>query len=104
MRVIRKVAKVPPLYRYKPLHFRVAYRLRIYPLITVSYGREMYRRDKQTIIIEEPPIARLLFADTRMAWLWLPLRLYLGWAWWEAGWHKFVDPKWMDTGEALLSY
>jgi thiosulfate dehydrogenase [quinone] large subunit len=24
--------------------------------------------------------------------------------WWEAGWHKFVDPKWMDTGEALLNY
>ena len=60
--------------------------------------------NKETIIIEEPPIARLLFADARLAWLWLPLRLYLGWAWWKAGWHKFIDPKWMDNGEALLSY
>ena len=55
-------------------------------------------------MIEEPRLARLIFADTRFGWLWLPLRLYLGWAWLEAGWHKFVDPKWMGTGEALLEY
>jgi thiosulfate dehydrogenase [quinone] large subunit len=24
--------------------------------------------------------------------------------WFEAGWHKLVDPKWMGTGEALLNY
>jgi thiosulfate dehydrogenase (quinone) large subunit len=24
--------------------------------------------------------------------------------WFEAGWHKFGDPKWMDTGEALLNF
>jgi thiosulfate dehydrogenase [quinone] large subunit len=52
----------------------------------------------EAVRIEEPRVARLLFADTRFAWLWLPLRLYLGWAWWEAGWHKFVDPKWFDGG------
>ncbi|MGH7927910.1 MAG: DoxX family protein [Candidatus Binatia bacterium] len=60
--------------------------------------------DKEAFIIEEPRVSRLLFADTRFAWLWLPLRLYLGWLWWEAGWHKFVDPKWLGSGEALLSY
>jgi thiosulfate dehydrogenase (quinone) large subunit len=60
--------------------------------------------NREAVMIEEPRIARLLFADTRFAWLWLPLRLYLGWVWWEAGWHKFVDPKWMDGGQALLEY
>ena len=55
-------------------------------------------------IIEEPRISKAIFGDTRLGWLWLPFRLYLGWAWWEAGWHKFVDPKWFDTGEALLSF
>jgi hypothetical protein len=60
--------------------------------------------NREAVMIEEPRIARLLFADTRFAWLWLPLRLYLGWAWWEAGWHKFVDPKWIDGGQALLEY
>jgi thiosulfate dehydrogenase (quinone) large subunit len=56
------------------------------------------------INIEEPRFARLVFGDPRFGWLWLPLRLYLGWSWWEAGWHKFVDPKWMGTGEALLEF
>lgn len=62
------------------------------------------KANEERVIIEEPRLARLIFADTRFGWLWLPLRLYLGWAWWEAGWHKFVDPKWMGTGEALLEY
>jgi thiosulfate dehydrogenase (quinone) large subunit len=56
------------------------------------------------VSIEEPRLARLVFSDPRFGWLWLPLRLYLGWSWWEAGWHKFVDPKWMGTGEALLEF
>jgi len=56
------------------------------------------------VSIEEPRLARLVFGDPRFGWLWLPLRLYLGWSWWEAGWHKFVDPKWMGTGEALLEF
>jgi thiosulfate dehydrogenase [quinone] large subunit len=49
-------------------------------------------------------LRRVLIADTRFAWLRVPLRLYLGWRWWEAGWHKFIDPKWIGSGEALLSY
>ena len=58
----------------------------------------------ETGTIEEPRVARLLFSDPRFGWLWLPLRLYLGYMWFEAGWHKFVDPKWMGSGEALLEY
>jgi thiosulfate dehydrogenase [quinone] large subunit len=60
--------------------------------------------NKDAVMMEEPRIARLLFADSRFAWLWLPLRLYLGWTWWDAGWHKFVDPKWIDGGQALLEF
>jgi thiosulfate dehydrogenase [quinone] large subunit len=56
------------------------------------------------INIEEPRFARLVFGDPRFGWLWLPLRLYLGWSWWEAGWHKFIDPKWIGSGEALLEF
>jgi thiosulfate dehydrogenase [quinone] large subunit len=59
---------------------------------------------EERVVIEEPRLARLIFADTRFGWFWLPLRLYLGWAWFEAGWHKVIDPKWMGTGEALLEY
>jgi len=31
-------------------------------------------RPKEATQIPEPPIARFLFADTRMAWLWLIVR------------------------------
>ncbi|HEU5228553.1 MAG TPA: DoxX family protein [Ktedonobacteraceae bacterium] len=40
--------------------------------------------------IEEPPIARFLFADTRMAWLWLIVRLYVGYEWITASWEKLT--------------
>jgi thiosulfate dehydrogenase [quinone] large subunit len=54
--------------------------------------------------VEDPPLARLLFSNTRMAWFWLVVRLYVGWAWLEAGLHKLEDPKWMVDGTALLGY
>ncbi len=40
--------------------------------------------------IPEPPIARFLFADTRMAWFWLIVRVYVGWQWLVAGIHKLT--------------
>jgi len=46
-------------------------------------------------VVEDPPLARFLFADTRLAPLWLVIRLYVGYAWFDAGWHKI-----MDTGAA----
>jgi thiosulfate dehydrogenase [quinone] large subunit len=42
-------------------------------------------RPKAAIQIPEPPIARFLFADTRMAWFWLIVRLYVGYQWLVAG-------------------
>lgn len=39
----------------------------------------------ETVHIEEPPIAKILFASTQFAWLWLVLRLRLGWEWFQAG-------------------
>ena len=55
-------------------------------------------------VILDPPLARFLFGDTRLAWLWLPLRIWLGWGWFEAGLHKFNEPAWMDTGAALQAF
>ena len=40
--------------------------------------------------IPEPPIARLIFADTRLAWLWLIIRLYVGYQWITAGLEKLT--------------
>lgn len=49
------------------------------------------------IVISDPPFAHFLFSDVRAAWLWLAVRLYVGWAWLEAGWGKLHAPAW--TGE-----
>jgi thiosulfate dehydrogenase [quinone] large subunit len=58
----------------------------------------------ERFIMTDPPIAQFLFCDIRMAWLWLPLRLYLGWSWLEFGWRKFNDPRWMETGDYLRGF
>ena len=40
--------------------------------------------------VPEPPIARFLFADTRMAWFWLIVRVYVGYQWFTAGFEKLT--------------
>ncbi|HKV45298.1 MAG TPA: DoxX family protein [bacterium] len=44
--------------------------------------------------VDEPPIAQLLFADTRLAWFWLLVRLYAGYEWLMAGTEKLGNPAW----------
>ena len=58
---------------------------------------------KTNRMIEDPPIASFLFSDTRSAWLWLIVRLWLGYEWVTAGWHK-LTPAWLDGGEALKGF
>lgn len=58
----------------------------------------------QKRIISDPPIAKFLFSDTRMAVVWLAVRLYVGYAWIEAGLHKIQDPAWVDSGVALKGF
>src|SRR5437773_5785343 len=47
-------------------------------------------RPKEVTQVPEPPISRFLFADTRMAWLWLLVRLYVGYQWLTAGLEKLT--------------
>lgn len=56
--------------------------------------------------IPEPWLARFLFADTRMSWVWLVLRIYVGWQWVEAGWEKVISPVWTGAkaGVALNGF
>src|SRR4029453_5046796 len=69
---------------------------------------EMARTGKRGTLkpteIQDPPLARYLFADTRSAILWLVLRVFLGYQWVTAGLHKIEDPGWMVTGEALKGF
>lgn len=58
------------------------------------------------IQIPEPPVSRFLFADTRMAWLWLLVRIYVGWEWLIAGWGKLHNPAWVgpQAGTAVRGF
>ena len=56
------------------------------------------------VVLEDPPLMRRLFGDTRFALLWLPLRLYLGYSWLTSGWGKVNNPAWMETGTALQGF
>jgi thiosulfate dehydrogenase (quinone) large subunit len=55
-------------------------------------------------VIEDPPLARLLFSNTRFAWLWTIIRVLIGISWLQAGLHKVSDAAWMQTGEALKGF
>lgn len=55
-------------------------------------------------IIEDPPIAQFLFSDTRMAIVWLIVRVLVGWSWLSAGLDKLGNPAWVATGDALKGF
>ncbi len=56
--------------------------------------------------IPEPLVAKFLFADTRMSWVWLLFRVYVGWIWLSAGWEKVISPVWVGphAGGAIKGF
>jgi thiosulfate dehydrogenase [quinone] large subunit len=54
--------------------------------------------------LETPSFIHFLFNDTRASILWLVVRVWLGWQWFEAGLGKTQNPAWMQTGEALKGF
>jgi len=61
-------------------------------------------RNSQPRILEDPPLAKWFFNNTRSALLWLPLRLWLGVQWIEASSHKIGNPAWFAGGSALQGF
>ena len=57
------------------------------------------------VLIQDPPIAQFLFSNSKAAVIWLIVRLYVAWDFWEAGWHKLNDPAWMGPdGAGILGF
>lgn len=56
--------------------------------------------------IQEPKISRFLFADTRFAWFWLVVRVYIGYEWFIAGWEKLGNIVWTgsNAGTAVTGF
>jgi thiosulfate dehydrogenase [quinone] large subunit len=55
-------------------------------------------------VIEEPGWVNMLLSSPKAGWLWLVLRIWLGWQWVQAGEHKIFDPAWVGSGEALKGF
>jgi thiosulfate dehydrogenase (quinone) large subunit len=56
--------------------------------------------------ISDSELSKFVFADTRMGWFWLIVRIYVGWQWLEAGWTKLYNPSWVGNhaGAALQGF
>jgi len=59
---------------------------------------------RQNVTIADPPVAKALLTNTRWAWLWLIVRVYIGYAWLTAGLAKLSNPAWVKTGAALKAF
>jgi thiosulfate dehydrogenase (quinone) large subunit len=64
----------------------------------------------EVVEVEGPAFTRYLFSNTRAGLLWLPIRLFVGFSFFEAGLHKLfpagkaIGAGWLDGGASLLGY
>ncbi len=63
---------------------------------TKKFGLEM----------QEWPLWRYIFSSTIFAWVWLIIRVYVGYEWLLAGWSKFNNPVWIgqNGGTAIHGF
>ncbi|WP_433939243.1 DoxX family membrane protein [Paenibacillus lautus] len=63
-------------------------------------------RDGQYIVVPENPVSMFLFNSTRSAWIWLLVRLYLGYAWLTSGLKKLTAEAWTgsEAGAAIQGF
>lgn len=47
------------------------------------------------VAVEDPPIARFLFGSTAVAWVWLIVRVWVGYTWLASSLRKVADPNWV---------
>ena len=73
-------------------------------LVVVLYVDARKDPESGTAEIEGPAFTRFLFSNSRAGLVWLPIRLFLGFSWVEAGWHKATGGGWLDGGAALKGY
>ena len=55
-------------------------------------------------IVQDPPFLQKFLSDPRAGWLFLPLRIWLGYQWVTASLHKIGSPDWVVTGNALKGF
>jgi thiosulfate dehydrogenase (quinone) large subunit len=56
------------------------------------------------VSVKGPAFTQFLFHDSRAGLVWLPIRVFVGFAWLEAGLHKLTGTGWVDGGSSLAGY
>ena len=82
----------------------VAFWILAIALVIVLYLDAREDPESGQVEIEGPVFARFLLSNSRAGLVWLPIRLFVGFAWLEAGWHKATGGGWLDGGSALAGY
>jgi thiosulfate dehydrogenase [quinone] large subunit len=73
-------------------------------VLLVALFEDRKAPESQEVEIEGPAFTRFLFHNSRAGLFWLPIRLFVGFAWLDAGLHKLTDPEWTQGGAALRAY
>jgi thiosulfate dehydrogenase [quinone] large subunit len=73
-------------------------------LLVALYLRHRNAPGSEEVEVNGPGFARFLFNNRAAGLFWLPIRIFLGVSWLDAGLHKFNDPGWMQGGASLLAY
>lgn len=73
-------------------------------LVVVGMFEDRKAPAAQVVEIEGPAFTRYLFSNTRAGLFWLPIRIFVGFSWLEAGLHKFTGTGWLDGGSALKGF
>ena len=73
-------------------------------VLVVALFEDRKTADSTAVEIEGPAFTRFLFGNSRAGLLWLPIRIFVGFSWLEAGLHKFGDPGWTQGGASLRGF
>lgn len=72
--------------------------------LAIALFEDRKHPESKDVEIEGPAFTRFLFGNSRAGLFWLPIRIFVGFAWLDAGWHKLTDPEWTQGGAALRAY
>jgi thiosulfate dehydrogenase [quinone] large subunit len=79
-------------------------------LVVVGLFEDRKAPGAEVVEVEGPAFTRYLFGNTRAGLFWLPIRIFLGFSWLEAGLHKLfpagkaIGAGWLDGGSALQGF
>jgi thiosulfate dehydrogenase [quinone] large subunit len=76
-------------------------------IVVFALYQELRAEHAESVPAEDgdgPAFTRYLFHNPRAGLIWLPIRLFVGFAWLGAGLHKLQGTGWLDGGSALAGF